>query len=323
MPLDVGESIISETERNCCQPSFLSIEKQRLVTQMIASSTASVVSLILLNPLSVIKVYLQKPEYKDGRKYGILSVSRIIYKEKGFPGFYYGVRMGFAMSVPNVVLFMSSYEYCRDELSTLVQKHISPNNNTVLNERLSFVVPGVAGAIARMFSVSVIAPLELIRTIQTSGSESALPAILKRIISTNGLGGLYKGWIPTVLRDCPFSAIYWLSFENFKPRFEKLMKSNKSAESNSNMSTFLAGASGSFIAAFCTHPFDVLKTRSQLALMNATTETTTLYRSRLDQVASMYRGLSMRLMTVIPASALIVTIYERVKRINFFVNKCD
>jgi pantothenate kinase len=96
------------------------------------------------------------------------------------------------------------------------------------------------------------------------------------------------------------------------------------------------------VAAAVTHPFDVLKTRQQVAgwegrttaigvsgSVGAATATTVaapaaaaarkarltlvgIYQS--EGVLALYRGLSMRLATVIPASAIMVTIYETIKR---------
>lgn len=43
-----------------------------------------------------------------------------------------------------------------------------------------------------------------------------LDAALRNLISTNGLSGLWNGLKPTLLRDVPFSAIYWGSYESIK-----------------------------------------------------------------------------------------------------------
>lgn len=34
-----------------------------------------------------------------------------------------------------------------------------------------------------------------------------------------GISGLWKGYIPTLYRDVPFSAIYWCIYETFKNKF--------------------------------------------------------------------------------------------------------
>jgi len=112
------------------------------------------------------------------------------------------------------------------------------------------------------------------------------------------------------------------------------------------------------IAAICTHPFDVLKTKQQVAAWHAnsnnniinnihssdsgsgnkltkgphssapvtnvtitsvqTPPTTFTLGSvyRAGGVSALFRGLSMRLATVIPASAIMITIYEAIKKVD-------
>ena len=42
---------------------------------------------------------------------------------------------------------------------------------------------------------------------------------LKIFIQQNGYAGLWTGIVPTLCRDVPFSAIYWMSYENIKEYF--------------------------------------------------------------------------------------------------------
>jgi solute carrier family 25 protein 39/40 len=63
-------------------------------------------------------------------------------------------------------------------------------------------------------------PLELIRTRQASHVGSAEPVLgvvgeLRSIIRSEGVAGLYRGLSPTLLRDVPFSAVYWFRYVTF------------------------------------------------------------------------------------------------------------
>lgn len=42
---------------------------------------------------------------------------------------------------------------------------------------------------------------------------------VKSMIKVQGITGLWKGLFATVLRDVPFSAIYWTSYESVKQMF--------------------------------------------------------------------------------------------------------
>ena len=110
--------------------------------------------------------------------------------------------------------------------------------------------------------------------------------------------GFYKGWSSTILRDVPFSFIYWISYERLKIFYGKIwdeditfserLFSNIGAIANSQenillkngsenvpknvpkasehsiLLTFLSGSTSGVLAALFTHPFDVLKTQQQL-----------------------------------------------------------
>lgn len=90
--------------------------------------------------------------------------------------------MGIMMSVPNTVLYMSVYEHLKESLP----------QQPVLKPVLAFT-PALAGALARMISVTIITPLELIRTIQTGGVPDSIGNIARSIIRDEGVRGLYRG----------------------------------------------------------------------------------------------------------------------------------
>ena len=77
------------------------------------------------------------------------------------------------------------------------------------------VIPLMSGGVARAWTVTVVSPLELIRTKMQSQKMpfSKLKDALKNTVKSEGVVGLWKGWAPTMLRDVPFSAIFWSAYE--------------------------------------------------------------------------------------------------------------
>lgn len=75
---------------------------------------------------------------------------------------------------------------------------------------------------ARVTSVTIVNPLELIRTKMQSQklNYSQVGVALKDMINFYGIPGLWKGLGATLLRDVPFSGIYWASYESLKNIFE-------------------------------------------------------------------------------------------------------
>jgi len=142
-------------------------------------------------------------------------------------------------------------------------------------------VPAVAGASARFVASLSTAPLELLRTQQaarsglgvaddsfTSGGRGMMSEF-RSMIRSDGALSLFRGVWPTIMRDVPFSAIYWLSIEEMRDRW-RVRRSSISpppivSTAEQMIEAFINGAVSGVIAAACTTPLDVLKTRSQIA----------------------------------------------------------
>eukprot|EP00980_Cylindrotheca_fusiformis_P010873 scaffold2470_cov114-Cylindrotheca_fusiformis.AAC.2 len=162
-----------------------------------------------------------------------------------------------ALQVPNTVLYFLSY----DELSVLLLPY----------DKSASWTPAFAGAAARFVASLSTAPFELLRTIQASRASSDHPAPgmiaeFRSIVRNDGFLSLYKGLFPTLVRDVPFSAIYWLGIEKCRRRWASL-----DSDSGGVVSTQTQGARALFngtvsglVASACTTPLDVIKTRQQL-----------------------------------------------------------
>jgi solute carrier family 25 protein 39/40 len=280
---------------------FLPKENQ-LVRHATASLVGSVATILTLNPMFVLKVRVQNADRPIISWMTVLEEANEIKKSRGIRGFWSGTSTALMMSIPNTVVYMTAYEKCKSSLS-----------QRVFNDHPPTYVAGISGAIARMISVSVVAPFELVRTMQSSGNSGGFLSIAKAIVQQNGARGLYKGWSSTIMRDCPFSALYWFSFEAIKPIATKSLRTiAHSEDSFSPMATFISGSTAGTIAAVITHPFDVLKTKQQLSA--STTGTLSFLRNSSFQILT--RGLGLRLLTVIPACGIIITVYEGLKSLN-------
>lgn len=302
--------------------------------QILASSLGSIAATITLNPINVIKVHLQQQSYnvsntsnhipQRATRFLTLSVIKSVLEEpKGIRGLWSGTTAGMVMSVPSTVIYMAVYDKVKNSLLSTAQE------SRPADRYIQHSLPAVAGAFARLISASIVSPLELIRTVQTaSRKDSAANShsvfqVGRNIYKNSGFIGLYRGWLPTILRDCPYSAIYWVSFEFLQPILQRNVQACRndveekdrccleSPKITSSKTTFLSGSLSGLIAAVCTHPFDVLKTQQQLN----SSQTTLVEIVRKGGLLSLYTGLTMRLSTVIPGGAIMVTVYEYVKSV--------
>lgn len=277
----------------------------------------------------------------NSKNLGTFGMLRRIFMQEGLSGIYAGLAPTLVMSVPNTVLYFTSY----DEIVSRLRRRLSSEASWI---------PLVSGATARLIASTVTAPLELIRTRQASliGSSQTAPGLwgeFRIICKSEGAASLFTGLGPTLWRDVPFSAVYWFCIEQFKLLWKQndndaVAKSNAMAAGQ----MFINGGAAGMIASCATTPFDVVKTRRQTAdLMannnNATASSNTeavchhngaaVYEPhatrsqaslstidtmkeivKSDGVSGLWRGNQTRMIKVAPACAIMISCYELGKR---------
>ena len=130
------------------------------------------------------------------------------------------------MAVPNTVLYFSAYEEIVWRLRNLSSQH----------DQQSWLHPLAAGASARLVSSTVTAPFEFLRTRQAAATGEGITKNIglwqefRSIVQNEGAATLYKGLHPTLWRDVPFSAIYWLSVEQCRTLWNRVYPHHTRAE---------------------------------------------------------------------------------------------
>lgn len=135
-----------------------------------------------------------------------------------------------------------------------------------------------------------------------------------KMVQIEGPQALWRGLVPTMFRDIPFSAVYWMVYEQVKSQL--LQKTHQNRLSPFQIA-FLSGASSGMLAAVITTPFDVIKTQRQIS-----TESLTQIIQNImikDGPAGYFRGVVPRAARVAPACAIMISSYEMGKL--FFANR--
>jgi len=245
-----------------------------------------------------------------------------ITKYEGISGLYNGLRPSLIMAVPSTVLYFSCYDYLRNTFS---EEH-------GMNPTLA---PLVAGSSSRTIAATVISPLELIRTkMQATTSPQSMMTLVSNQVKNHGVRSLWQGLSPTLFRDVPFSAIYWVCVERCKVAVRPYV-TKKSDELYGPMHpikefgvSFIAGATGGMIAATLTNPFDVVKTRRQVfqysrdlppaSILEESSSLRIMQRIfTAEGMSGFFIGLAPRLAKIVPACAIMLSSYEAGK--SFFL----
>lgn len=243
--------------------------------QVIASAIGSITTTLVLNPIGVLKVRTQAGQG------GIIDVAKQVIRESGPRGFWLGSGLGLMQSIPSTVIYMTAYENIKLSMTN------AADSVGCTGSVMQGAIPGLSGAIARSLVVTVLAPLELMRTRALAGQSQgqggkgtgtggSMWSLMRDIYrSEGGLPAFYRGLGSTIMRDTPFSAIYWMTFETVKRiLYAPLVLDDSNVEENSSTKhatvNFLSGSTSGALAAIVTHPFDVLKTQLQLAASGAT-----------------------------------------------------
>ncbi|XP_072431962.1 mitochondrial glutathione transporter SLC25A40-like isoform X2 [Chiloscyllium punctatum] len=195
------------------------------IQQMIASCSGAFMTSLLVTPFDVIKIRLQAqrtPFYKGkcfvycnglmdhlcvcengnnaawykapGQFKGTFDAFIQIVRNEGPKSLWSGLPPTLVMAVPATVIYFT----CYDQLRAFLKYKL---------EYDGAYIPLIAGALARVGAVTVISPLELIRTKSQSRKLTyrELGRVVKIAVAQDGWLSLWRGWGPTVLRDVPFS----------------------------------------------------------------------------------------------------------------------
>jgi solute carrier family 25, member 39/40 len=284
------------------------------------------------------------------QSHGTLRMVRSIFLNEGFGGIYAGLAPTLVMGIPNTII----YFYCYEELATKLRQEYPTEP----------IVPAIAGASARFVASLSTAPFELLRTQQAarvgagaaaSNSDKGMVAEFRSMIRSDGVSSLFRGVWPTLMRDVPFSAVYWICIESMRDSWKRHRNDNNEGSTVSSWQqageALINGCVSGTIAAAVTTPLDVLKTRSQVGVAQLTVSSSvtaeasvcdhggalayqpprtstsasnsssnsmlTMARRIVQEegIAGLWRGNVARMMKVAPACAIMISSYEVGKRV--------
>lgn len=218
---------------------------------------AGSVGATLVYPIDLVKTRMQNQRsnvvgealmYKNS-----LDCAKKVLQKEGFLGFYSGL-------VPQL-LGVAPEKAIKLTMNDLV-RNLSQDDQGQVPIAAEIMAGGIAGGSQVVFTN----PLEIVKIrLQVQGEMSKDPSQVKngaiQIIRRLGLFGLYRGASACLLRDIPFSAIYFPLYAHLKSdMFGQTDPSKKLTFGQLISAASIAGIP----AAFLTTPADVIKTRLQV-----------------------------------------------------------
>ncbi|XP_032594857.1 solute carrier family 25 member 40 isoform X2 [Drosophila grimshawi] len=274
----------------------------------------------------------------------------------GVAGLWSGLSPTLVSALPSTIIYFLTYEYMKHSFANFyyiwetsarlpedgeIKKQVKTASETRLS--LPYAVPMASGMCARTVVVTAITPLEMVRIKMQSGfvTYTELWLVLRTLIRTQGVLGLWRGWPPTVMRDAPFSGTYWAAYEYIKRACN--------VSEPSLWFSFVTGAASGALATLVTMPFDLITTHTQIELgqdilyaestsgragkggtaNQAASATASVKQSVFSRLRALYRqqgirslyvGIVPRLLRVMPACAIMISAFEYSKSYFFRYN---
>ena len=243
---------------------------------------------------------------------------------------YAGLPAALVGGLPGTVLYLSTYEATKNFLSS--------NSSSSLSSSLPPLPPSlqhfVSGLVAEAVACVVYVPVDVVKermqvqeySLLSSSSSSSAPFspyrnsgdALRQIVKTEGLSGIYRGYWATLLSFGPFSALYFLLYEDAKARVSQSYYNGDSSSLPFPALVSLSAVSAG-LASFLTSPLDLGKLRLQVYRrggLSSSSSNLSLYQCLSDAyrheggIRALWKGGGMRVAFFAPATAISMGLYD-------------
>ncbi|RKP21181.1 mitochondrial carrier [Rozella allomycis CSF55] len=219
-------------------------------------SIAGAIGATIVYPIDLVKTRMQNQRSIKGAEVlyrNSLDCFFKVVKNEGPLGLYRGLGPQLVGVAPEKAIKLTMNDFMRSILKK------DDGSISLLAEIIS---GGTAGASQVIFTN----PLEIVKIrLQVQGELAKSQGISRqgaiKIVRQLGFRGLYKGASACLLRDIPFSAIYFPAYSNIK---RKIFKEGNEGKKLSPIELLVSGALAGMPAAYLATPADVIKTRIQV-----------------------------------------------------------
>ncbi|KAJ2718546.1 mitochondrial aspartate-glutamate transporter agc1 [Coemansia sp. Benny D115] len=295
----------------------------KMLAKLGNGAVAGVTGVSIIFPLDMVKTRLQNQKPVNGKLpyAGGVDCFRQIVRQGGVKALYRGLIPNLAGVTPEKAIKLAVNDIMRGILAQRAGTSV---------DRLPVQYGALAGATAGLCQVIATNPMEIVKiqmqvsaaqpTAVAAGSAVAVaPEVTAMgIVRQLGLRGLYKGTAATLLRDVPFSFIFFPLQALFAQKIHLLMHPG-SSDRPTTLSVLGGSTVAGIIAAGSVTPADVVKTRLQ-----SSQQPTPAYRGVADCAsrilkaegpAAFFKGTVPRCLTMAPLFGIALMMYDMQQKI--------
>ncbi|XP_049865469.1 mitochondrial ornithine transporter 1-like [Pectinophora gossypiella] len=286
------------------------------VIDFIAGLLGGIASVFVGQPLDTVKVKMQIFPHLYKGMYDCLKTT---LKNENVRGLYAGTVPAIIANMSENAILFAAYGYC--------QKFICIITGTQKVEELSILSNASAGFLSAFFSSFALCPTELIKcqlqAMRETNAQNPQTAVhitawqlTRRIIRQNGIMGMFRGLLPTMVREMPGYFFFFGAYEGVRML---LAKPGQKKDNIGFLKTMVAGAAGGAMLWIMVFPIDVIKSRIQVSDKSNKYYEIVCEIVKKEGFLGFYNGLIPTLARTIPATATLFVVYEYSKKLMHYL----
>eukprot|EP00742_Colponemidia_sp_Colp-10_P006693 GILJ01007174.1.p1 GENE.GILJ01007174.1~~GILJ01007174.1.p1 ORF type:complete len:335 (+),score=24.25 GILJ01007174.1:117-1007(+) len=269
---------------------------------MAIGGTFSACQTFMLYPLELLKTRLQVQRGSVPQLRTTIDTCRRVLSTQGIRGLYHGWQWSVLGGIPSSGAYFISYNILKRKLL-----------DTELGQANPVCVYALSGIAAELVSLPLWVPLDiLIQRIQVATAQAnnhVRARDVMRDMRKEGLRGVYRGTLATIIVYAPGSALWWAAYEVSKFSIAKYLHHEDSPVVHA-----MAGGIAGLSSALFTNPLDVIKTRVQANQKKHSYQEHVKMLKGEGSILNFYKGIVPRAAASSVKSAITFVVYETAMR---------
>lgn len=295
----------------------------RTERSFLAGAGAGTITKSSVAPMERLKVIFQTSGMRNCQKYnnGIVNSFMTIIREEGVRGLYKGNGANCARVVPVYAIKFS----LNDKFKAMITEHRARELSPGAIVQLGFWERIAAGSMAGLFQIVTTYPLDLIRTrlqlAENAGVKyKGIVDCAASTFKTEGVRGLYKGMMPSMLAGVPYVGLQMTFYDQLKNNLGHLFPQRPDG-THSVLTMLVCGSVAGLTAQTLTFPTDTVRHRMQA---NGVGGAANIYSSTRDCFQKIYvkegikgffKGWGLNVVRSLPGAAVQFTSYDLLKQL--------